>query len=307
MSLMRPAPRLPGQGGDELPVVIDDSTKVLIQGITGHQGTFHSGTMLEFGTKIVAGSVPGRGGTKVNGVRVYDTVSQAVRETEANASVVFVPARSAKNAVIEALDAGIRTVVIITEHVPLHDSILMLQYAKLKGARILGPNCPGLASPGRGKLGIMPNMIFKKGSTAVVSRSGTLTYEIVNELSGSGIGQSTCLGIGGDPIVGTDFVEALGMFEEDPETESIVLVGEIGGTAEEDAAEFISRRVRKPVVAYITGRTAPPGKKMGHAGAIISKNKGTAGSKVGALLDAGVDVAKIPNEVPILLKAAMKR
>lgn len=290
-----------------MPVIIDDSTKVVVQGITGHQGAFHSGAMLEFGTKVVAGAVPGRGGIKVNGIPVFDTVSQAVRHTGANASVVFVPAMNAKNAVIEALDAGIRTVVMITEHVPLHDSVLLVQYAKFKGSRILGPNCPGLASPGRGKLGIMPNMIFKKGSTAVVSRSGTLTYEIVNELSESGIGQSTCVGIGGDPIIGTDFAEVLAMFEEDPETESIVLVGEIGGTAEEEAAEFISRKVRKPVVAYITGRTAPPGKKMGHAGAIISKGKGTAGSKVSALLDAGVDVAKIPDEVPILLRAAMRK
>lgn len=290
-----------------MPVIIDDSTKVVVQGITGHQGAFHSGAMLEFGTKVVAGAVPGRGGIKVNGIPVFDTVSQAVRLTGANASVVFVPAMNAKNAVIEALDAGIRTVVIITEHVPLHDSVLLVQYAKLKDSKILGPNCPGLASPGRGKLGIMPNMIFKKGSTAVVSRSGTLTYEIVNELSESGIGQSTCVGIGGDPIIGTDFAEVLAMFEEDPETESIVLVGEIGGTAEEEAAEFISRKVRKSVVAYITGRTAPSGKKMGHAGAIISKGKGTAGSKVSALLDAGVDVAKIPDEVPILLRAAMRK
>lgn len=290
-----------------MPVIIDDSTKVVVQGITGHQGAFHSGAMLDFGTKVVAGAVPGRGGIKVNGIPVFDTVSQAVRLTGANASVVFVPAMNAKNAVIEALDAGIRTVVIITEHVPLHDSVLLVQYAKFKGSRILGPNCPGLASPGRGKLGIMPNMIFKKGGTAVVSRSGTLTYEIVNELSESGIGQSTCVGIGGDPIIGTDFAEVLAMFEEDPETEGIVLVGEIGGTAEEEAAEFISRKVRKPVVAYITGRTAPPGKKMGHAGAIISRGKGTAGSKVSALLDAGVDVAKIPDEVPILLRAAMRK
>jgi succinyl-CoA synthetase alpha subunit len=290
-----------------LTVIIDDATKVLVQGITGHQGTFHTGAMLEFGTKVVAGVVPGRGGSTVNGVPVFDTVSQAVRTTGANASVVFVPAVSAKNAVIEALDAGISSIVIITEHVPLHDSVLLMQYAKLKRARILGPNSPGLASPGLGKLGIMPNMIFRKGNVAVVSRSGTLTYEIVNELSESGIGQSTCVGIGGDPIIGTDFVDALEMFEEDEETESIVLVGEIGGTAEEDAAEFIRKGVSKPVVAYITGRTAPHGKKMGHAGAIISRGKGTARSKVSALLDAGVDVAKIPDEVPILLKASMKR
>jgi succinyl-CoA synthetase alpha subunit len=288
-------------------VIIDDETKVLVQGITGHQGAFHSSAMLDFGTKVVAGTVPGRGGSKVNGVPVFDTVSQAVRLTGANASVIFVPAISTKNAVVEALDAGIRSIVIITEHVPLHDSVLLMQYAKLKGSRIIGPNCPGLASPGRGKLGIMPNMIFRKGGTALVSRSGTLTYEIVNELSESGTGQSTCVGIGGDPIIGTDFVEVLAMFEEDPETDSIVLVGEIGGTAEEEAAEFISKRVSKPVVAYIAGRTAPPGKKMGHAGAIIARGKGTAGSKVSALLDAGVDVAKIPVEVPMLLRAAMKK
>ena len=290
-----------------MPVIIDDATKVLVQGITGHQGAFHSGAMLEFGTKVVAGVVPGRGGVKVNGIRVFDAVSQAVKQTGADASVVFVPSRHAKNAVIEALDAGVRTVVVITEHIPLHDSVLMLQYAKLKGARVLGPNCPGLASPSRGKLGIMPNMIFRKGSTGVVSRSGTLTYEIVNELSEAEIGQSTCVGVGGDPIIGTDFVDALALFEEDHETDSIVLVGEIGGTAEEEAAEYISKKVSKPVVAYITGRTAPPGKKMGHAGAIIARGKGTAGSKVTALLDAGVEVAKIPAEVPILLRVAMRR
>ena len=288
-------------------VIIDDETKILVQGMTGHQGTFHSLAMMEFGSKIVAGVVPGRGGDKVNGVGVFDAVSQAVRSTGADASVVFVPARQTKDAVIEALDGGIKTVVIISERVPQHDSVLMIQYAKLKQASILGPNCPGLASPGRGKMGIMPNMIFKKGSTGVVSRSGTLTYEIVNELSESGIGQSTCIGIGGDPIIGTDFVDVLEMFQEDPETEGIVLVGEIGGTAEEEAADFITRKVRKPVVAYITGRTAPAGKRMGHAGAIISRGKGTAQSKVSALMEAGVEVAKIPNEVPKLLKAAMKR
>lgn len=288
-------------------VMIDDDTKVLVQGITGRQGTFHSGAMLEFGTRIVAGVVPGRGGGKVNGVRVFDTVSQAVGDTGANASVVFVPAKNVLGAVVEALDAGIKTVVVISEHVPQHDAVLLIQYAKLKQARILGPNCPGLTSPGRGKLGIMPNMIFRKGATGVVSRSGTLTYEIVNELSESGVGQSTCVGIGGDPVIGTDFVDALEMFQSDPETDSIVLVGEIGGTAEEDAAAFIASEVRKPVVAYITGRTAPAGKRMGHAGAIISRGRGTAGSKVSALLDAGVEVAKIPDEVPMMLRAALKR
>lgn len=288
-------------------VLIGEDTKVLVQGITGHQGRFHSGAMLDFGTRVVGGVVPGRGGEKVNGIRVFETCSQAVRHTGADASVVFVPARGAMDAATEALDAGIRTLVIITEHVPLRDSVLIIEYARLKGARVLGPNCPGLAAPGKGKMGIMPNMIFRSGSTGVVSRSGTLTYEIVNELSESGIGQSTCVGVGGDPIVGTDFVDVLAMFQEDVETDSVVLVGEIGGTAEEEAAEFVSRNVTKPVVAYITGRTAPPGKRMGHAGAIIARGRGSAGSKVSALMDAGIQVAKVPAEVPQLVRASLRR
>lgn len=286
-----------------MPVLIGDGTKVLVQGITGHQGTFHSAAMLEFGTKVVAGVTPGRGGGKVNGIPVFDSVREAVAQEGCDASVVFVPARQAWDAVIEALENGISTVVIITEHVPQRDAVQLIHYAKARGARILGPNCPGLASPGRGKIGIMPNMIFRRGSTGVVSRSGTLTYEIVNALTEAGIGQSTCVGIGGDPIVGTDFVEALAMMEQDPETDSVVLVGEIGGAAEEEAAEFMARSMKKPVVAYIAGRTAPPGKRMGHAGAIIARGRGTADSKISALQGAGAEIARLPTDVPALIRA----
>lgn len=286
-------------------VIIDDETRVIVQGITGHQGSFHALSMLEMGTKVVGGTSPGRGGSKVGRLPVFDTVAASVKETRANASVVFVPARFALDAVTEALEAGIETVVVISEHIPQHDSMIMIQYARLKGARILGPNCPGLANPRRGKLGIMPSMIFKRGSTGIVSRSGTLTYEIVNALTQAGIGQSTCVGIGGDPIIGTDFVRVLEMFEQDVETESVVLVGEIGGYAEEEAAEFIRARMTKPVVAYIAGRTAPPEKRMGHAGAIIARGLGTASSKIAALNKAGVKVASLPMDVPPLLKNAL--
>jgi len=282
-------------------VLIDNETRVIVHGMTGHQGTFHTAAMLEMGTKIVAGVVPGRGGVKVHGVLVYESVREAVSETNANTSVVFVPAKSAKEAVTEAIDGGIRTIVVITEHMPQHDAVTMIQHARFKSARILGPNCPGLASPWRGKVGIMPNVIFKKGSVGVVSRSGTLTYEIVNALTEAGIGQSTCIGIGGDPIIGTDFVEVLEMFEKDDETTSIVLVGEIGGTAEEEAAEFIAKHMSKPVIGYIAGLTAPQGKRMGHAGAIIARGKGTAESKIEALTSAGVKVARLPVHVPKLL------
>jgi succinyl-CoA synthetase alpha subunit len=283
-------------------VIITGATKVMVQGITGHQGTFHTEAMLEFGTKVVAGVTPGRGGSQVHSVPVFDSVEEAVAETGANAAAVFVPARRAMDAVIEAIEQGMELIVVISEHVPQHDAIQMIQYAKFRGARVLGPNCPGLASPGTGKVGIMPNMIFKRGSTGVVSRSGTLTYEIVNALTEAGIGQSTCLGIGGDPVVGTDFVEVLRMMEEDPDTERVVLVGEIGGSAEEEAAEYISKHMTKPVVAYIAGRTAPPGKRMGHAGAIISRGRGTAESKVKALEGAGVKVAVLPTDVPKLIR-----
>jgi succinyl-CoA synthetase alpha subunit len=260
--------------------------------------------MLEFGTKIVAGVTPGRGGSQVHTIPVFDSVEEAVAETGCNASVVFVPAKNALDAVVEDIEHGIELIVVISEHVTQHDAIQMIQYAKFHGARVLGPNCPGLASPGRGKIGIMPNMIFKQGSTGVVSRSGTLTYEIVNALTEAGIGQSTSVGIGGDPVVGTDFVDVLSLMQEDPETESVVLVGEIGGSAEEAAAEYLSKHMTKPVVAYIAGRTAPPGKRMGHAGAIISRGRGTAESKVRALEEAGAKVAVLPTDVPKLIKGS---
>jgi succinyl-CoA synthetase alpha subunit len=281
---------------------IGPETRVLVQGITGHQGEFHTRSMLDSGTKVVAGVTPGRGGSKVQGVRVFDGVDKAASETGANASVVFVPARFALDAVLEAIDAGLTSVVVISEHIPQKDAMIMIEYGHLKGCQILGPNCPGINSSRYGKMGIMPTQIFRKGRTGVVSRSGTLTYEIVNTLSEAGIGQSTCIGIGGDRIVGTSLIEALEEFEADPDTENVVLVGEIGGTAEEEAARMINERMSKPVVAYIAGRTAPPGKRMGHAGAIISRGDGTASSKIESLKEAGVRVASLPTEIPGLLR-----
>jgi len=283
-------------------IIVDGNTRVIVQGITGHQGRYHSKAMREFGTKVVAGVTPGKGGQEIDGVPVFETMREAVNETGANASVVFVPARFAKDAVIESIDNSIETVVVITERIPVHDSIEMIEYARLNGTRIIGPNCPGITSPGICKIGIMPNHIFARGKTGVVSRSGTLTYEVVNALTQAGIGQSTCLGIGGDPVIGTTFIDALELFDSDPQTERIVLIGEIGGTAEEEAAQFIREHMSKPVFAYIAGRTAPPGKRMGHAGAIISQGRGTAESKLRALENAGVPVADIPEKVPELIK-----
>ncbi|MDH3365468.1 MAG: succinate--CoA ligase subunit alpha [Thermoplasmata archaeon] len=282
-------------------VIIDSETKVVVQGITGYQGTYHTQAMMDFGTKVVAGVTPGKGGQEVHGVPVFDTVDEAVERTGANASCVFVPAPFTKSAVLEAVDAGIGTIVAVTEHVPIHDAIQFVAVARARGVTLIGPNCPGLGTPGVAKIGILPNKIFSKGDVGVVSRSGTLTYEIVNAMSESGIGQSTCVGIGGDRIPGTGFVDVLKLFQEESETKRIVLVGEIGGTAEEDAAEFIKEEVTKPVVAYIAGRTAPPGKRMGHAGAIIARGRGTASSKMKALETAGVKVAKLPTDVPDLI------
>jgi succinyl-CoA synthetase alpha subunit len=284
-------------------VIVDDETTVVVQGITGYQGAYHSKAMMDFGTKVVAGVTPGKGGQEVHGVPVFDTVVEAVDRTGANASCVFVPAPFAKSAVLEAIDAGIETVVTVTEHVPVHDAIAFVAVARAKGVTLIGPNCPGLAAPGVTKIGILPNKIFKEGDTGVVSRSGTLTYEIVNAMTESGLGQSTCVGIGGDRVPGAGFVDVLRLFEEDEETRNIVLVGEIGGTAEEEAAEFITRNITKPVVAYIAGRTAPPGKRMGHAGAIIARGRGTAESKISALEKAGIKVASLPTDVPRLLGA----
>ncbi|MGQ0797026.1 MAG: succinate--CoA ligase subunit alpha [Methanobacteriota archaeon] len=282
-------------------VLLTRRARLLVQGITGHQGTFHTRAMRDFGTKVVAGVTPGKGGTTVEGVPVYDSCREAVARRKANASIVFVPAPFAKDAAIEAIQAGVRLLVIITERIPFHDALDIVPYARSKGCVVIGPNCPGIVTPGEAKAGILPNHIFRPGDVGVVSRSGTLTYEIVNEITNAGMGESTCVGIGGDPVNGTDMVEALALFQKDRATKRIVVVGEIGGTAEEEAAAFIEERVTKPVVAYVAGRTAPPGKRMGHAGAIIQEGRGTAASKLRAFEAAGVRVADYPADVAKLL------
>jgi len=284
--------------------LIESTTRVLVQGITGRHGSFHTGLMLEYGTNVVAGVTPGKGGEEVHGVPVFDTVEEAVDETGAEASVVFVPAPFAPDAVMEAIEAGLDPIVVITEHIPAHDTMMFVQLAEEYGVRIIGPNTPGIiVPPERTKMGIMPHQVFSEGSVAVASRSGTLTYEIVHHLTEAGIGQSVCVGLGGDTVVGMTFIDFLEMVEEDPGTEAVVLIGEIGGSAEEEAAEYIAETdYPKPVVAYIAGRHAPPGKRMGHAGAIVHRGQGTAESKEKAFLEAGVEVAKTPWEVPELLK-----
>jgi succinyl-CoA synthetase alpha subunit len=283
-------------------IFVDKQSKVVVQGATGHQGVFHIGEMLNFGTNVVAGVTPGKSGQEVKGVPVFNSVKDAVDETGANTSLILVPARFTKDAVFEALDTGIKTLVVITENIPFHDAMEFVHYSKYKRAVLIGPNCPGIASPGKTKIGILPGSIFLEGNIGVASRSGTLTYEIVNSLSEKNIGQSTCAGLGGDPIIGTTFIDALEAFEKDKETKGIVLVGEIGGTAEEDAAEYIKEHISKPVFAFIAGRTAPPGKRMGHAGAIIARGKGTAQSKIKAFEKAGVKLAKFPTDIADLVE-----
>ena len=290
-------------------VLVDAKTRVLVQGITGNEGSRHTLYMLQYGTKVVAGVTPGKGGQQVHGVPVYDSVEEAVRKhPEINTSIIFVPARFAADAVFEAIDAGIRLIVIITEHIPIHDAVKFVNYAKYKGSIIIGPNCPGVVSPTISKVGIMPNSVYtKKGPIGIISRSGTLTYEISYHLTQAGFGQSTVIGIGGDPIIGTDMVEAALMFENDPETKYLVVIGEIGGDQEERLAKAIAEgKITKPVVAFIAGRTAPPGKRMGHAGAIISMGMGTYESKVKALESVGVKVAKTPLEVVKLIREIAK-
>jgi succinyl-CoA synthetase alpha subunit len=287
-------------------VLVDANTRVMVQGITGHQGTGHTIQMKAFGTQVVAGVTPGKGGASVEGVPVFDTVAEAVRATKPTASVMFVPAPYAKDAFIEVADGGVPLVVIVTEHIPFHDMLTMYHYGQMMGTRIIGPNCPGIAAPGKAKVGIIPNVVFRPGGVGIISRSGTLTYEIVNGIKEEGFGQSTCIGLGGDPVIGTSFVDALALFERDPETEVMVLVGEIGGTAEEEAADYIHRSFSKPVVAYIAGQAAPVGKRMGHAGAIIARGRGTAESKVRALEGAGARVARFPYEVPKLVAQALR-
>lgn len=284
-------------------IIVGENTRVLVQGITGAQGSFHTKLMLDYGTKIAAGVTPGKGGSKVYGVPVYDTVREAIRKHEVNASIIFVPARFALDATLEVLEEEIKIVVLITEHIPIKDSIRLMVYAKEQKSTIIGPNTPGIITPEECKLGIMPAHIFSKGNVGVASRSGTLTYEVASELTRHGFGQSTCFGLGGDPIVGLSFVDALKLYRDDQHTKAVVLLGEIGGEAEERAARYISSTdYDKPVVAFIAGCTAPPGKRMGHAGAIIIGHSGTAQSKINALKAAKVQVATKPSEIPRLLR-----
>ena len=278
-------------------ILIDEKTRALVQGITGGEGRFHTERMLGDGTNIVAGVTPGKAGESVEGVPVFDTVADAVAETNANASILFVPPAFAADAILEAAEAGIELIVCLTEGIPVHDMLPVRRYVDLVGAKLLGPNTPGLISSGKSKLGVMAGYIHKPGSIGIISRSGTLTYEVVHQLTALGIGQSTCVGIGGDPIVGLSYKELLPMFEADPETEGIILIGEIGGSAEEEAAALIEKDIEKPVVSFIAGRTAPPGRRMGHAGAIITGGSGTAEAKMKALTDAGVTVAPSPAEI----------
>ncbi|AEM39077.1 succinyl-CoA synthetase, alpha subunit [Pyrolobus fumarii 1A] len=291
-----------------MPVLVGKGTVALVQGITGRYGSFHTKLMLEYGTRIVAGVTPGKGGENVHGVPVYDSVEEAVREhPEINSSIIFVPAPGAADAIIEAVDAGIKLIVVITEGIPIHDSLRAINYARSRGVRVIGPNCPGVITPGEAKLGIMPHQYFKPGNVGIVSRSGTLTYEIAAMLSERGIGQSTVIGVGGDPIIGTDLVEAVKLFNDDPQTDLVVVIGEIGGDQEERLAEAYKRgEIQKPLVAYVAGRNAPPGKRMGHAGAIVMGSSGTAEEKARVLQEAGIPVARVPTEVPDLVEAKLR-
>lgn len=283
-------------------ILINESTRLIVQGITGRDGSFHTQKMKEYGTNIVAGTSPGKGGTEILDIPVFNTVYEAVERTQANTSIIFVPARFAADAIMEAADAGVKLIICISEGVPTIDVIEAYRFVELKEAMLIGPNCPGLMSPEKSLVGILPGQIFKKGNIGVISRSGTLTYEVVYHLTANGMGQSSAVGMGGDPVVGLYFKELLEMLQNDPDTDAIVMIGEIGGNAEEQAAEYIKKYVTKPVVGFIAGQSAPPGKQMGHAGAIISSGSGTAAEKIAALEAAGVKVAKEPSEIPDLLK-----
>jgi len=278
-------------------ILVDHNTRLVVQGITGHVGTLETRFMLQYGTKVVAGVTPGKGGLVVEGVSVFDSMPEAVDTTGANASIIFVPPPHAASAILEAVDSGVPLVVCITEGIPVKDMVRVFRSIEDSDVKLVGPNCPGITTPGEARVGIMPDSIFLKGSVGVVSRSGTLTYEVVDALSRQGIGQSTCVGIGGDPLIGTSFIDALELFENDPGTSAMVLIGEIGGTAEQEAAEYIREHVTKPVVGYVVGISAPPGKTMGHAGAIISGGGGTAKEKIEALEGVGVVVAGSPGDV----------
>jgi succinyl-CoA synthetase alpha subunit len=288
-------------------VLVDERTRLIVQGFTGREGTFHAQTAIDYGTKVVGGVVPGKGGTKHLDRPVFDTVAQAVRDTGANASVIFVPPPFAADAIMEAADAGVPLVVCITEGIPALDMVRAWNFIKGKSTRLIGPNCPGIISPGKCKIGIMPGHIHLAGNVGVVSRSGTLTYEAVGQLTKLGIGQSTCIGIGGDPIIGTTFVDAMQLFNQDPDTHAIIMIGEIGGTAEETAAAYIKENVRKPVVGFIAGQTAPPGRRMGHAGAIISGGSGKASDKIAAMEAAGITVCASPADMGDQVKARLAK
>jgi len=297
-------------------ILVNKKSKIVVQGITGTEGTFHTSQMLEYGTKVVAGVTPGKGGTDYKGkgeinfkkaVPVFNTVKEAVKKKKANVSLIFVPPPFAADAILESIDAGVELIICITEGLPTRDMIKVNSALKNSNSRLIGPNCPGVITPGEAKVGIMPGFIHKPGNVGVVSRSGTLTYEAVKQLTDNGLGQSTCIGIGGDPIIGTNFLDAITMFNEDPDTKAILMIGEIGGTAEETAADYIKKNVKKPVVGFIAGRTAPPGRRMGHAGAIIAGGKGTAEDKIKALKSAGIHVAMSPADIGATVVKAMKR
>jgi len=288
-----------------LSILIDKNTRVVVQGITGKEGSFHTGQMIAYGTKVVAGVTPGKGGTEHQGVPIFDTVADAIKETGANASVIYVPPPFAADAIMEAADAGLALAVCITEGIPALDMVRAFDYLRDRTTRLIGPNCPGIISPGKCKIGIMPAHIHAEGRIGVVSRSGTLTYEAVHQLTNLGLGQSTAIGIGGDPVIGTGFVDALLLFEADPDTDAVVMIGEIGGTAEEQAASFVRDHMTKPVVGFIAGQTAPPGRRMGHAGAIIAGGKGTAGEKMTAMQAAGIRVVRSPADIGDEIKQAL--
>lgn len=283
-------------------ILVNKNTRLIVQGMTGRDGGFHTSKMKAYGTNIVGGVSPGKGGQNVEGIPVFNTVEDAVKATQANTSIIFVPASVAADSILEAAEAGIELVIAITEGIPTLDMVRVMPYLKKKGTKLIGPNCPGLITPDEALVGILPGTIFKKGNVGLISRSGTLTYEMVNQLTTNGIGQSTCVGIGGDPVAGLYYQDLLELYQNDPETDAVVLIGEIGGDAEEQAAAFIKNKMTKPVVAFIAGQSAPPGKRMGHAGAIISSGMGTAAEKIAAFEAAGVPVANEPSEIPALLK-----
>lgn len=287
-------------------ILVNKNTRLIVQGITGRDGGFHTLKMKAYGTNIVGGVSPGKGGQNVEGIPVFNTVEDAVKATQANTSIIFVPASVAADSILEAAEAGIELVIAITEGIPTLDMVRVMPYLKKKGTKLIGPNCPGLITPDEALVGILPGTIFKKGNVGLISRSGTLTYEMVNQLTTNGIGQSTCVGIGGDPVAGLYYQDLLELYQNDPETDAVVLIGEIGGDAEEQAAAFIKNKMTKPVVAFIAGQSAPPGKRMGHAGAIISSGSGTAEEKIAAFEEAGIPVARKPEDIPVLVKKALQ-